>query len=100
MSARGAEINVTRCLTAQAFDLQPCKAAVDGLIYRRRWIDGAVAPHLFIPALIGEVVGFTDQRLAPAPLFCWALAKLRVMARYLESSFLRALRSPPDSGAG
>jgi hypothetical protein len=28
------------------------------------------------------------------------LAKMRVIARDIESSFLRALRSPPDSAAG
>ena len=44
--------------------------AVDGLIDCRRGIDrAAIAPHFFIPALTGEVVGFPDQCLALAPLF-------------------------------
>ena len=65
-----AKINVARCLAARALDLQPWEAAIDCLIYRRRWIDGAaIGPHALIPALTGEVVGFPDQRLALAPLF-------------------------------
>jgi hypothetical protein len=52
------------------------EAAVDGLIYRRRWIDGtAVAPHTFARRLAGEVVGFPDQRLAGASLFRRPLSK-------------------------
>ena len=69
--------------------------AVDGLIDCRRRIDGAaIGPHAFIPALTGEVVRFGDQRLALASLL------RRPIARDFESSFLRALRSPPDNGAG
>jgi hypothetical protein len=58
----------------------------------------AVAPHLFIPTVTGKVVGFADQRLALAPLLCRSLGKIFVMARDFESSFVRALRSPPDRG--
>src|SRR5216684_358601 len=44
--------------------------AVDGLIDCRRRIDrAAIAPHFFIPALTGEVVGFPDQCLAPRAAF-------------------------------
>jgi len=33
-------------------------------------LDGAaIAPHAFVPALAGEVVGFPDQRFAWATLF-------------------------------
>jgi hypothetical protein len=46
------------------------EAAVEGLIYRRRWIDGTVAPRL-----AGEAVGFPDQRLASALLFRRPLSK-------------------------
>jgi hypothetical protein len=49
---------------------RPSLSAVDGLINGRARIDrSAVAPHAFIPALTGEVVGFPDQRLALALLF-------------------------------
>jgi hypothetical protein len=41
--AEDAEINITRRPASAAFYLTPWEAAVDGLIYRRRWIDGTVA---------------------------------------------------------
>jgi hypothetical protein len=71
-----AEIDIARRQASAALDLQPWEAAVDGLIDGRARIDwSAVAPHLFIPALTGEVVGFPDQRLALAPLFRRPLSK-------------------------
>jgi hypothetical protein len=69
MAKRG-EINIALGLASRAFDLKPWVAAIDGLIYRLAWIDGAaVAPHLFVPRLAREVVGLPDQRLALAPLY-------------------------------
>jgi len=62
------EIDIARRQTPAALDLQPRISAVDGLINGRARIDGAaVAPHLFIPALTGKVVGFPDQRFAVEP---------------------------------
>lgn len=70
------EIDITTRLAPTAFDLQPREAAIDRLIDGRRRINWpAVAPHLFIPALTGQIVGLADQRLANAPLFGRALGE-------------------------
>jgi hypothetical protein len=70
------KVNVTLGLAARAFDFQPRIAAIDGLIDSGARIDGAaVAPHLLIPALTREVVGFPDQCLALTPFFLGALGE-------------------------
>ena len=100
-SARGeARIDQRRsasCIASTCF--QPWVTAVDRLIYRGARINrAAVAPHAFVPALTGEVIGFADQCLAMRRFSADCSAKIVVIARDFTSSFLRALRSPPDSG--
>ncbi len=69
MSSQRAEIDIARRLASRAFDLQPWETPVDGLIDCRARVDGdAVRPHLLIPALTGEVVGFHCGPCAGAPL--------------------------------
>lgn len=69
MPERG-EIDITLGLASAALDLQPWEAPVDGLINRGARVDGAaIRPHTLVPRLARQVVGFTDQRLALAPLF-------------------------------
>jgi hypothetical protein len=70
-----------RRLASRAFDLKPWVAAVDGLINCRARIDGAaIAPHLFIPALAGEVVRFADQSCRDGGLRHW-LIRLTVLKK-------------------
>jgi hypothetical protein len=64
------KINIARRLASRAFDLKPWVTAIDRLIDSRAGIDGAaIGPHLFIPALTSQVIGFADQCLAQAPFF-------------------------------
>jgi hypothetical protein len=61
---------------------------------------GAVAPQALVPRLARKNVGFPDQPSPSRRFSADPSAKMRVIARYFESTFLRTLRSPPDSGAG
>jgi hypothetical protein len=47
-----------------------------------------------------ELVGLLDQRFALGPRRTDCAARMLAIARALPSSFVRALRSPPDSGVG
>jgi hypothetical protein len=89
------QIDIALRLASATFDLKPWVGTVDGLIDGRAGIDrAAIAPHAFIPGLASEVV-----RASPSARFsAYRSAKMCVMARDFESSFVRALRSPPDSG--
>jgi hypothetical protein len=59
---------VARRLAPGALDLQPWKAAIDGLVDGGRRIDRlAVAPHSFVPALAKQLVGLLDHRFALSP---------------------------------
>jgi hypothetical protein len=58
----GREIDVAWRLASGALDLQPRKAAVDGLVDRGRRIDRfAVRPHPFVPTLAEQPVGLLQH---------------------------------------
>jgi hypothetical protein len=62
------EVDVARRLATRAADLQPGKAAVDGLVDRRRRVDRlAVAPHSLIPTPAQQLVGLLDHRFTLGP---------------------------------
>jgi hypothetical protein len=64
------EVDVARRLAPRTLDLQPGKAAVNGLINRRGRIDRlAVGPHPFVPAFTEQPIGLLDQCFALGPHF-------------------------------
>ena len=76
--AKGGKVDLARCSAAGALDLEPRKAAVDGLV------DGGgrvyrltVRPHPLVPAFAGQLVGLPDQRLALGPEFLGLLREDR-----------------------
>src|SRR5450759_2200428 len=81
---------------------QPWVTAVDRLIYRGARINGAaVAPHAFVPALTGEVIGFADQCLADAALLRRLLSENRGhrprLHKLLQTPGLRHSSTRPTS---
>ena len=62
------EVDVARRLAAGAPDLEPGKAAVDGLVDGRRGIDRlAVRPHPLVPAFAEQPVGLLQHGLGFGP---------------------------------
>ena len=64
----GCEVDVAWRLAARALNLQPGKAAVDGLVDRRRGVDRLpVGPHPFVPTLAEQPVRLLDECFALCP---------------------------------
>jgi hypothetical protein len=98
---QGSEIDLVRRLAARALDLKPRIAAIYRLVDGRRGIDRfSVRPHPLVPAFSQEPIGLAYQCVPLARSSSDCAAKMPVIARALPSSFFKALRSPPDRGAG
>jgi hypothetical protein len=98
-----AEINLPLCLASGAHDFEPGETAIDRLLNGRRGVDRpAVAPHLLVPALAGEVIGLADQGFSDTPLLLGLLgeditiAGFNTDARFAELQATQALADRQD----
>jgi hypothetical protein len=93
------EIDVARRLAPCALDLQPGKAAVDGLVDSWGWIDRlTIAPQFQLSQSNLSACWISASPLVRASSD--RAARILAIARALPSSLVRALRSPPDRGVG
>ena len=97
----GCEVDVAGRLAARALNLQPGKAAVEGLVDCRRGVDRlAIGPHPLIPALAEQLSACWISASPFARISADCVASMLAIARALPSSFLRAFLSPPERGVG
>jgi hypothetical protein len=95
----GREVDITRGLASGTLDLQPREAAVDRIVG-----EGSIgSPSLHIRSFQLSQSNLSACWISAAPLArisADCAARMPVIARAFPNSFVRAFRSPPDSGVG